>query len=352
MIEPIDVVNLEEMVAQKYIRRQKHPTLDLWIYNYAEKVQYEHMWNNETLQARGLIMDGEYNIVSRPFPKFFNFSETGYTNEELAEEGDFTVTEKMDGSLGISYWDHHRLQIATRGSFVSDQAKRANEILISRYPNVSPNPDHTFLFEIVYPENRIVVDYGTQEDLVLLTAINTKTGEEVPYWELKLYFDVFPIVKQYDGITDFKNLEERPNAEGYVVHFPKTGLRFKLKFEEYKRLHKIITGINAKRIWEFLSNDQPLDELVLRVPDEFYDWIVNVKEELIQKYNGILANSVQVLFDAQQLPDRKTQAAYIIAHKDNAPTSVVFQMLDGKPYEKTIWKLIEPPFERPYKIEV
>lgn len=41
--------------------------------------------------------------------------------------------------------------------------------LTDRYSAWTPPTGHTVLFEIIYPENRIVVDYGEMEDLVLLT---------------------------------------------------------------------------------------------------------------------------------------------------------------------------------------
>ncbi len=36
--------------------------------------------------------------------------------------------------------------------------------------------DKTYLFEIIYPENRIVIDYGDSDDLILLSIINNETG--------------------------------------------------------------------------------------------------------------------------------------------------------------------------------
>jgi RNA ligase len=167
----------------------------------------------------------------------------------------------------------------------------------------------------------------------------------------------FPLVERFDGINDFDEIAERPNAEGYVVHIPSQNLRFKVKFEEYKRLHRIVTGFNAKRIWEYLSEDRSMDQLLDNVPDEFYGWITETAGKLISQYRSMEALSLQRYEEAKELPDRKAQAKYIIdqamkSDDRSAPSAVVFQMLDGKPYDKTIWKLIEPPFERPFKVEV
>lgn len=345
----LDFDNLDKMIAEKVISVQKHPTLDLYIYNYTQKAQFDRIWNNETLQCRGLIMDGNRNIVSRPFRKFFNMGELDV--EFIDAKGDFTVTEKMDGSLGISYFDPDgKMYIATRGSFVSDQAKKANELLAFRHDQNAWNSKFTYLFEIIYPENRIVVDYKGQEDLILLSIVNTKTGEELQYEDIVIeaIYQGVSVVPRFDGITDFTKIEQKPNSEGYVVHFPTTGLRFKVKFDEYVRLHKILTGINAKRIWEILAANGSLDDILDRVPDEFFKWVSDTEISLKTKFFDINMEAKALHYKIKDLPTRKEQA---IAIKDSPLRGIVFNMLDGKPYDQIIWKMIEPKYETPFKVE-
>src|SRR5260221_3774926 len=363
----INFDNLDKMITEKYISVQKHPTLDLYIYNYSQRTQFDRVWNNETLQCRGLIMDGNKNVVSRPFRKFFNLGELAVSQSRnlqkkiLAGTIDFTATEKVDGSLGMSYFDlDGKMYIATRGSFVSDQAKKDNEILgkiISKKLFQIWDDTYTYLWEIIYPSNRIVINYGDTENLVLLAMIKTKTGEELSYSDMvENYEKYFSIVPRFDGITDFSKIEQKQNEEGYVIHFHSTGLRFKLKFDEYVRLHRIITGINAKRIWELLSTNTPMDDILERVPDEFYAWVQSTKETLELKYKIIEKSAHQAYMASKELPTRKEQAEYILhgGILPNVPpwnTSVVFSMLDGKDYSGAIWKSIEPPFERPFKVD-
>ena len=67
--------------------------------------------------------------------------------------------------------------LATRGSFTSPQAIKGRELL-EKYDYNRLAKDYTYLFEIIYPENRIVCNYDF-EDLILLGMIHTKTGDEV-----------------------------------------------------------------------------------------------------------------------------------------------------------------------------
>jgi len=333
----IDKSILQTMLADKYIKCQKHPTADLYIYNYTDIAQYERIWNKATLACRGLILDGNDNIVALPLPKFFNLGEV--ENQRIPDEP-FEVYEKMDGSLGISYVFDGQIHIATRGSFISEQSIKATEMLHSKYKEVlsKMKPEITYLFEIIYPENRIVVDYGQDEKLVLLAMIDMNTGKDVPLADIG-----FPIVKKYDGIQDLqvlKSLNEN-NKEGFVIKY-EDGYRLKVKFEDYVRLHRILTGVSYRSIWESLKDNEPIEELLEQIPDEFYKWIEEKEAELKRSYKEVeeVAISEMKAFDT-----RKDAAAYILTCQY---PKVMFNILDDKDYSDTIWKIIKPENEKPF----
>jgi RNA ligase len=332
---------LQQMLDERFVSVQKHPRADLFIYNYTAKAQYDRVWNDITLQSRGLILDADLNIVARPFKKFFNIEE--HPAEEIPG-GEFEVYEKMDGSLGILYWQNDEPHIATRGSFISAQAVQANEILHNKYRNAFDklNRNATYLFEIIYPGNKIVVDYGDKADLILLAVIDNDTGEDLPIPDIG-----FPVVKSYSGLNDLaalKSLEEE-NKEGFVVKF-NTGFRVKVKFSEYLRLHRIITGVSNLVIWEHLAEGRPFDGLLDKVPDEFYEWVKKTSDDLLAQYNTILTESKNSF---KQFDERKEAALYFQTQKYPA---ILFAMLDGKPFDKIIWKLIRPQYAKPFKMEV
>ncbi len=342
----VDIEVLQQLVKDGYLTARPHPTADLLIWNYTPKTQYERYWTPETLRCRGLITHTDGTVVARAFEKFFNYEEI---TEPLPLEP-FTVTEKMDGSLGILFTLDGKPQIATRGSFTSEQAIRANRILQERYSDFHFQPDCTYLFEIVYPENRIIVNYGTKEDLVLLAVIVTETGAE-----LDIHSDAlkdtwpFPLVKRFDGISDIAELRkvEQENAEGFVIRF-ESGLRVKMKFAEYVRLHHIITHVNARIIWDLLRTGQPLEPLLERVPDEFYTWVKRTRENLLQQFMIIETYAKAVVERVKHLPTRKEQA--MIVTKEKYP-GIVFAMLDKKNYQEMIWKLLYPEAARPFVVD-
>jgi len=213
---------LNEYFEKGLVYKQVHPTLPLTIWNYTEKVQYEGLWDEITLQTRGLVTDDEGNVVARPFKKFFNIEEKKFTATE-----EFEVYEKMDGSLGILFFYEGKWIVATRGSFTSDQAVKAQEILKSKYIVESIPKGYTTLFEIIYPENRIVVDYGDEESLVVLGMTSRMSGKEMDYDSLLNVHNEsgMSVVRRYDGIKDYSFLKNMiaDTHEGFVVKFSNGG---------------------------------------------------------------------------------------------------------------------------------
>lgn len=338
----IDPLVFQPLIDERYISVQKHPTEDLYIYNYTKKCQYEKKWTEETMMCRGLILKGDGTVVARPFKKFFNIEE----HDQLPAEA-FTVQEKWDGSLGITYWVGHMPFIATRGSFTSDQAIEATKMLQENPLEFTElDPRHTYLFEIIYPENRIVVDYKGARGLTLLAVIDIETGEELDHAD---FLPTFVHADYINGIDDLSRIREKQetNKEGYVIRF-QSGLRVKAKFEEYVRLHRLVTGVNKKTIWELMKNHQEFDELLDRVPDEFFRWIQEARADLAYQYK-IIENICQSRYErVRVMSTRKEQAKYILSNISSY-SGVAFAMLDNKPYEEIIWKMIRPKADRPFK---
>ncbi|MBE8726803.1 T4 RnlA family RNA ligase [Flavobacterium hungaricum] len=328
---------LQEMISKNYVRVNKHPEHDLYIYNYTQNAQFERVWNEITITCRGLILDAELNIVARPFPKFFNLGEI--ENQVLPNTA-FEVYDKMDGSMGILYWIDDVPFIASRGSFSSEQSDKANEMLHGKYKDSWSLLDKskTYLFEIIYPENRIVLDYGAKEELVLLAVIDTQSGAEFALEDLG-----FPVVEKYDGIKDISLLKEMElaNKEGFIIKYA-NNFRVKIKFDEYFRLHRIITQVSNLNIWEYLSTKQPFDEILERVPDEFFTWVKLTKADLENKYQTI---ENQCKMDFKVLESRKETAFYFL---ECQYPKVLFAMLDQRDYSDIIWKIIRPVFEKPF----
>ena len=398
----LDILN--DYIEKGLVIKQVHPTLPLSIYNYSRTCQYGGLWDEITLACRGLVLDNEGNVIAKPFPKFFNYEE--HTAEEIPNEL-FDVYEKMDGSLGIcfyyerelTYTERYKLwfngnyetgmeyceeivpnfddpyfhptpktkgewHIATRGSFVSEQAVKGKELL-GKYNFQKLHTDYTYLFEIIYKENRIVCEYDF-EDVVLLGVINTKTGIEVNLnsdtEDVRIQNIIknigFNVVTRYntfgEGFDELKK-EISNSKEGYVIRF-RNGMRMKIKGDEYVRLHRILTNFSTTDIWELLRSGGDMNELLDRVPDEFDNWVKTTIRDLKYAHFQICERAGKLhdgfrygkYGDVYPEPTKKEFAEFVM--KQYEPLrSVMFSMWDKKPYDDIVWKLIKPKWSKPFK---
>lgn len=338
----MNLQTLEKYYEEGWLIKQTHPNLPLTIWNYSQQTQYEGKWDEITLQCRGLVtMNETGEVVARPFRKFFNMEEGKHTSTEQ-----YDVFMKMDGSLIIAFYLWGSWVFASRGSFTSDQARAASKLFYKKYGSDGMNMDTTYMFEFTAPWNRIVVDYGDREELTLLGAIRTEDGVEAPWWHLDTVSQLngIPLVQKYDVIEDYTKLKEMilDNEEGFVVRFS-NGDRCKIKGEEYLRLHKIMTEISTKSVWECLSNGDDIYKMLEDVPDEFFNKIEEYVDELTSQYILLETEYNWIFNKLRTIEDRAEFAKLAKGYKY---PQLLFKMLDGKDYSETLWRIIKPEFRK------
>jgi RNA ligase len=249
----------------------------------------------------------------------------------------------VHNSLGVSYPTPGGWAIATRGSFDSEQARHATEVWRRRYASrFTPPAGLTVLFEIIYPGNRIVLDYGALDDLMLLGAVDTASGRSygpsaVPGWP-------GPVVETFAYATLAEALAAPPrdNREGLVVHFTGPDTRLKIKYTEYVRLHRIVTGLNARVVWEAVVSGT-LDELLEPLPDEFHAWATNIAAGLRAEVDVLAAGVESVYAEVVAgLPAGWTRKDFALAVARHPTRGCLFLRLDGKDYSSYLWQRVRP----------
>jgi RNA ligase len=329
----IDLGNLEAEIAAGYISRRIHPEFPtLAIIGYSDTCQYDNRWNETTMACRGIIYDTVTLVVlARPFPKFFNHGQGDAVYDlDAPILGAFN---KFDGSLGIGYIRPDGIPaIATRGSFVSEQAAHANQ-----HPALEGmvfTSDVTPLFEIVYPENRIVLDYGTADELYPLGHISISTGSYTP---------AAGLTSEATTLREALETEPRTNAEGFVVWFDdRTAV--KIKQADYVELHRIVSSLSAKEIWRQLQAGT-FTTFATALPDEFHGWAKTTADTITIAFNAVATaanHTHQTVLAACLDGERKSQALWLKANADPALIGFAFQLLDGKDITASVWRTVEP----------
>lgn len=350
----LDVAKLDSYIRDGYISARRHPHLPLTIYNYTAQTQWENNWDDVTKHCRGLIVDWRGEVVGNCLLKFFNYNEPNAAS--IDTNGPVQVTDKLDGSyLAVCLYENE-LVAATRGSFESEQAKVAKQI-------IEANPDYkqalqllcidsTAIFEIIYPENRIVVDYNGIRDIVLLgTVANFELGNGQQLWtpgdEISWPGQVVQRFK-CNSFAEALELPPRDNAEGIVVYFENTGERVKIKQERYIELHKLIFDLTPKRIWERRKAGETLKDILLGLPDEFAAPVKQFDAELSNNLGAVLQSVDEAYQNVYaRLPKNWTRRDFALAVKNESYAHMLFQTLDGDMAGvlESAWKLVKPTKE-------
>jgi putative RNA ligase len=372
-----------DYLDKRLVNVQHHDTFPLDIYTYGRACVHENKWDNITRKCRGIIVNrntGE--IVARPFEKFFNLNTFGEPETDpttwgmttLVCEAPFgpqvpnwritkpTVWEKVDGFLCTGYFWEGKWYCASKGSFASPHAKWATKQIQSLDMRVFA-PGWTPIFEGICKSLRIVVDYKDFEGLVLTAHINNETGEETTPNVLKVLAKSVGVRTACQHDISWQDAHQRSydgtvkNDEGFVLTWYRAGqtpFRLKVKYADYIRIHRMVTGTSPKRILEAIQSGwtSELDGLLnestpwfnrfvtkwKHVIEEDYNDIERMAEAAFSVYRGVL--QTQYLSNGLW-PTRKDYAQLFTRPESKKVAAVLFAMLDGKDYKQVIWKMVK-----------
>jgi RNA ligase len=223
--------------------------------------QYEKMRRLLLREARGIKYDLETRqIISRPYHKFFNIGEKP---ESLPNLIDFTrshvILEKLDGSMLtplLKKRTNEILWMTKRG--VTSVADTALQFLVDnpRYDSFCRSMislGQTPIFEWCTRKQRIILDYGPEDRMVLTGIRVNDSGEYMRYNDMVSLADTWNItvVKALPfSVTDVDEFIKLTRAlegeEGYIVRFD-NGEMYKIKGDWYCLIHKTFDNLRFEK---------------------------------------------------------------------------------------------------------
>lgn len=360
----MDINKLNDYIEKKYVTAREHPdNPNIVIINYTNRAMYSRVWDEVTMNARGLIFNRETNeVLARPWKKFFNHNQPEAPSFDSF--GEVEVTDKMDGSLIIGYRMNDELRLSTKGSFDSEMSTVAEDIMKSHTQNF--DDDITPLFEVIYPQNQIVVDYGDTRDLFLLGGVSMSTGEYIGAYDARLESYDGPRTKVFtmNTLGEALHMPPRDGAEGVVVRDVNNGNMMKIKQEDYIELHRVVTQVTGLTIWRALSSGN-VDDIIDRCPDELFNEVDAVMNNYKQKYQDIMDNYKNTAEDIadrfdfnlgdELSPEMKRDVSIYMSN--NLPKNDFANIMsfitgsnNSDRYKQRIWRMIRPHGEEAEKI--
>lgn len=103
----------------------------LFVLKYKKTVFFNNLWNDFLEECRGTIVDKDFNVVSRPFTKIYNFRVEA-KSPVLDDSTPITAYRKVNGFMVAATWCEqiNDVLVSTTGSTDSDYVSMAKEIML------------------------------------------------------------------------------------------------------------------------------------------------------------------------------------------------------------------------------
>ena len=231
-------------------------------------------------EARGLILEKDtWKVIRYGLYRFYNLGERGVA--ELDKDSIY-ATEKIDGSLVMFYY-YDGWHISTRKAFDADdkfgtlirQAMQKQKIDFAEL-----NKEYTYVFELVSPENTIVIPYS-ETKLYFLMCRDNQTLEEVPDNHDWIRPQVYS-VRSLDEMIAFVSKYEWDELEGVVLQ-DKYHQRIKLKNMNWVRAHKLLGSVSVRSVLEMILTGED-GEFLSYFPEykQMFDEVQSAYQKLLQ----------------------------------------------------------------------
>jgi len=278
------------------------------------------------MECRSLVVDLEKDCIALcPYRKFFNLNENPETDERKIRSmiiGAETVefTEKIDGSMQSARWYDNRLLMSGTRAVDPKYSYRLRNGLDFIHANenyldmIRSDPDTTFIFEYVFPDDEHVVRYNSEDYGMYLTgARDCRDGREWTYKEVIEKAERYGVrhVTMLDIDLDgaIGSLDERKwfEAEGYVMSID--GFKTKIKFNDYVLFHARLDDVSTPAGILRAYNRGYIDDIISKLDGQ--------KRERIAMYAGRIKDFERGMSDEMEALYSRLLDQKLVSRKDN-----------------------------------
>lgn len=337
----------QDLIEDFGIKTRDYPEEEITVYNYCQiNSPKDHPI---VMECRGLILDNEFNVVSRPLKRFFN------VNECPEIEKDFDITrsigfEKVDGSLIKIYWFEGNWFCSTRGTAFAETMSNGGIVFSDLVHDALGCKDHldfnqlcfdkldhtrTYIFELTAPENKVVKTYSEHPELWYLGSVDNEEGDysfadiDFPSKKIKTY--------SFDSIEEAIEVSNKLEGldEGFVLYDPESEVRIKIKSLLYLKAHKLRSnGVTDKTIAGLVVENEH-EEYLSYFPEErslfqpFLDRLKQIETDICSTFEKYRDIEEQRDF-ANKVKDYLYSAVLFRARSNKEDPVTIFRKQDDK----------------------
>jgi hypothetical protein len=249
----------------------------LFVLKYTNRVFYDGLWNRFLEECRGTVIDKDFNIVSRPFTKVYNY---GIEKQAPKLDNDVVVDawRKVNGFMASVTWHDGDILVSTTGSLDSDFCAMARELIdVERYRTVCRgNPQYTFMFECVHRNDPHIIP--EQEGMYLL-------GYRKKDWDSKIVMDykvleamsvqfgTLPVEYFCTTVGDLLKVVKNVKHEGFVF-YTEDGVGSKIKSPYYLTSKWVARNPRTDKLMR--------DDIKQSIDEEYYPLIDKIRANIVE----------------------------------------------------------------------
>ena len=326
-------------------------------------------FNQRNKIFRSSIWTKHGELLSAGLPKFKNWGEdpSGFPKPKKNEIHKAIFTVKADGSLLILDKVDGQLNIRSRGTANASILDNGAEwpLILEKYPEVSEfmlaNPEMSLLFEMVTPNNKIVLNYGENVDFYFIGAIekadySLATQRQLDIWadKLNLKRPGYHVFKDVDEIMEF--VETNTDSEGFVIYHDGDRMT-KIKTDWYRKVHALKSELSSfEKILDFYlvngmrSYQETLQEITDTIDFEVSQQVAPMVSKICDAMKEVKAfeSHARKFVESQPLTRTKKDIVMEIFEKWGQTNRghMVISLLDGKDlgikdYKKLLFQMSE-----------
>lgn len=270
---------------------KKSAGTDIFVLKYRKKVFYDNLWNEYIAECRGSIVDADFNLVSYPFTKIFNYG-IEKSAPVLADAARVTAYRKVNGFMVACTWYRNDVLISTTGSTDSPYVDMAREMIgdnLDRYRKICKHYEgSTFMFECVHPSDPHIVP--EQPGMYLLGMRENKYGSQITHEVAPLFlqmaFHSIPVEVCYTNVGKLLQDVKTVKHEGFVA-YTDDAVSFKIKSPYY---------LTAK----WVARNPRTDKLLTK---EF-------REQIDEEYYGLI-DAIRLNIEAYTAMDEQSRLEWV-----------------------------------------
>jgi hypothetical protein len=277
---------LKEYVDSSGLVNMKSAGEGIYVLKYKKRVFYDNLWNEYIAECRGTIVDANFNIVSYPFTKIYNY---GIEKEApVFSELDTMVCayRKVNGFMISLTWYNGDVLVSTTGSTANDYVDMAKEMMLKHMCwadwqmalMANDCRDMTFMFECVHPNDPHIVP---EKPGMYILGYREKTwGSKVGHHpavleQLSEMFHCFVPECYHLTVSALKSMVKTVKHEGFVF-YDENGIGAKIKSPYY---------LTSKWVARNPRTDKLVDlnkDIKHNIDEEYYNLIDAIRLNIVE----------------------------------------------------------------------